>query len=62
MNKFDITKGINCANCPVVQDLQSDIQQHIKWNEAHTKARVELTEEIKRLREYLDSANECNTV
>ena len=26
MNNFDASKGINCANCPVVQDLQFDIK------------------------------------
>lgn len=32
------------------QEKEEDIDQHITWNEAHTKARVEQWEEIKQLR------------
>lgn len=32
------------------EQLRQDVEQHITWNEAHTKARVEQWEEIKQLR------------
>jgi hypothetical protein len=41
--------------------LQQEIEQHIKWNEAHTKARVELSEENKQLRDMLKRSIETAT-
>lgn len=43
--------GLDCID--TIQAQQQEIQQHIKWNEAHTKARVEQGELIKDLKKQL---------
>jgi len=34
-----------------IERLKQEILQHIEWNETHTRARVELSEEIERLKQ-----------
>jgi len=52
---LEIAKKGNLTDCgqrkcaDIIEALQQEIQQHIKWNEAHTKARVEQAELIDKL-------------
>lgn len=38
-----------------IERLKQDIEQHIKWNEEHTKSRVELAEENKHFKKIIES-------
>ncbi len=59
--KYEITVRKCGGKTPAekLSDLQQDVDQHIIWNEAHTRARVELSEENKKLREALGQARQA---
>jgi predicted nucleic acid-binding Zn-ribbon protein len=47
--EIDQSKHLNDSFAREIENLRRDIQQHIKWNESHTKRIVELSEENERL-------------
>lgn len=58
VSKFDTSKGINCANCPVVQELQAEIknldQMYNKIRHTLSNQNADLIKENEQLQRDID--------